>query len=117
MLAWPLASWGVRGRWSYVDVASVSVVRCCAYPYVRRPRDVSAVRELHSRGEARRCGSLLSSSRSLVLHMPARAASGLCIRRAYLFRLCLFFFVLRLVGGARQTVRGGDDRAPGPVRG
>ena len=36
-------------------------------------------------------------------------------RARNLLRLCLFFFLLRLVGRARQTVRGGDDRGPGAV--
>ena len=59
-------------------------------------------------------GDLLPAARAAVRGLPARAASRLRVRRAHLLRLRLLLLVLRLVGGARQAVRRGDDRAPRP---
>ena len=65
-------------------------------------------------GEARRGGGLLPASRSPVRRVPAGAASRVRVRRADLLRLRVLFVVLRLVGGAREAVRRGDDRAAWP---
>src|SRR5689334_16957342 len=95
MLAWPMPAGELGGNWVYADVASMPAVRRAASPYVRRSRDVSALRELRSGGQARRGRSFLSTARSPVRHLLAGAASRLCIRRAYLLQLRLLFFVLR----------------------
>ena len=116
MLAWPWASWGVGGYLVHVHVASVPTMRRAANPYVRRPRNVSALRELCPRRSSTK-PSLLSAARPAVRVLPARAASRLRVRRAYLLRLRLLFFVLRLLGSAREAVRGRDDRTAGADRG
>src|SRR5690348_13940881 len=114
MLAWPMPAGKLGGNWVYADVASMPAVRRAANPYVRRSRDVSALRELRSRRQARRGRSFLSAARSPMRRLLAGAASRLCIWRAYLLRLRLLFVVLRLVGRAREAVRRGDDRPPEP---
>ena len=58
--------------------------------------------------------SLLSAARPPVRGLPARAASRLRARRGHLLRLRLLLLVLRLVGGAREALRRGDDRAARP---
>src|SRR5260370_1383850 len=57
--------------------SSVPSVRCSSYSYVRRSRDVSALRELCAAGAARRGRGVLSTARSPVRGVPACAASRL----------------------------------------
>src|SRR5690348_18130272 len=114
MLAWPMPAGELGGNWVYADVASMPAVRRAASPYVRRSRDVSALRELRSRGQARRGRSFLSTARSPMRRLLAGAASRLCIRRVYLLRLRILFLVLRLVGRACEAVCRSDERPPEP---
>jgi len=88
----------------------VPSVRRIRYPFIRRPRDVSAVRKLPPGRERRRARGVLPAERAAVRGLPAGPAPGVRVRRAYLLGLRVLFVLLRLLGRARQALRGRDDR-------
>ena len=77
---------------------------------VRRPRDVTALRELRAARAAGRGRDLLPPARPSVLVLPPRAAPCLRVGRRDLLRLRVLLGVLRLMGRARKALRRRDDR-------
>ena len=115
MLAWSPASWGVGG---FLGPCRHCINAVYAARRLRARSSISGclrcARATFPRRRLDEAESLLSAARPAVRGLPARAASRLRVRRAYLLRLRLLLLVLRLVGRAREALRGGDDRPAGP---
>ena len=84
---------------------------------VRRPRHVTAVRELPRGRPARPGRGFLPPARADLLVVPAGPAAGVPHGRGHLQPLRVLLLLLRLLGGAREAVRAVRRRPARPRQG